>query len=53
MTKREILQDDHKRVYAELCRLGPWKSITPRYELTYLILKTLNDMLEKEINRGN
>lgn len=53
MTKREIIQDDYHRIYDELCRLEPWKSITPRYETTYLILKTLNDLLENEINSGN
>lgn len=53
MTKGEILQDDYRRIYDELCRIEPWKSITPRYEMTYLILKVLNDLLEKEINRAN
>ena len=53
LTKRDILKDDHRMVYDELCRIDQWRDITPMYRLIYLILKVLNDLLEKEINRVN
>lgn len=53
MTKREILIDNKEKVEEALCRI----QLKPvyngiRYEDECLILKCLNDLLEKEINRA-
>lgn len=53
MTKREILIDDKTRVEEALCRIQLHPVYNGvRYEDECLILKCLNDLLEKEINRA-
>lgn len=53
MTKREILIDDKERVGKALSRIQLWPVYNGlRYEDACLILKCLEDLLEKEINRA-